>query len=122
MGRFLKSNTFSLKWYILLIQHIGTNNANQNFKKLGNIISELLDRITLMSKQFHRLNYEGHNHVSQMTYGIALALGIQLPNRGPDWLRETMISSMRRDYEQTYIDPGGISVYHGFGYKLERLL
>ena len=67
---------------------------------------ELLNRITLMSQQFHRLDNEGHSHVTQMTYAIALALEIQLPNRGPDWLKETMTSSIKRDYEETYIDPG----------------
>ena len=59
-----------------------------------------------MSKQFHRLDNDGHSHVSLMMYAIALVLGIQLPNRGPDWLKETMTSSIKMDYEETYIDPG----------------
>ena len=64
-------------------------------------------RINLMNEQVHRLNAEGHNHVSQMTYAIAHALGIKLPNRGSDWLKETMFMSLERDYREEYTQPTG---------------
>ena len=60
-----------------------------------------------MNEQVHRLNAEGHTHVSQMTYAIAHALGIKLPNRGPDWLKETMFMSLERDYGEGYTQPTG---------------
>ena len=64
-------------------------------------------RINLMNEQVHRLNAEGHNHVSQMTYAIAHVLGIKLPNRGRDWQKETMFMSLERDYREEYTQPTG---------------
>ena len=60
-----------------------------------------------MNEQVHRLNAEGHNHVSQMTYGIALALGIKLPNKGSSCLKETMLMSLERDCGEIYTQPTG---------------